>query len=386
MEKTKKVPDIRFKGFSDEWETTNINSVSKVYDGTHQTPKYKETGIMFLSVEDIKTLKSNKFISQEDFLIDFKIYPERGDILMTRIGDIGTSNVVETDEMMAYYVSLALIKPFDISPYYLNYLTGSNLFQKEIDNRSLTTAIPKKINMGEIGKVTIYKPVAEEQTQIGEFFKNLDEKLELEKAKHEKLLIFKKAMLDDMFPKEGEKVPKIRFEGFTDEWEDISLSDICDVSNGSMDTQDADINGKYPFFIRSEEVMRSNKFLYDEEAILTPGEGKIGEIFHYIKGKYTAHQRVYRLFNFGKSINSTFLIYVLKNSFKNHALKNSSTATAPSIRKGTLTDFRFMVGSPEEQALIGNFFKNLDDKIELSEMRIEKIENFKQAMREKMFV
>ena len=180
-------------------------------------------------------------------------------------------------------------------------------------------------------------------------------------------------------------VPEIRFKGFDDEWIRVFVDEVCDVSNGNMDTQDADASGIYPFFIRSEEVMKSNKYLYDEEAILTPGEGKIGEIFHYVNGKYAAHQRVYRLFNFSKCISPTFLIYTLKNSFKNHALKNSSTATAPSIRKGTITDFCFKTCLLEEQTQIGNFFKNIDEKLELEKEKHEKLKSFKKAMLEDMF-
>src|SRR5699024_12032904 len=72
--------------------------------------KYTSEGIKFLSVENIKTLNSNKFISKEAFEKEFKIRPEFGDVLMTRIGDVGTPNVVETNEYLAYYVSLALLK------------------------------------------------------------------------------------------------------------------------------------------------------------------------------------------------------------------------------------------------------------------------------------
>src|SRR5699024_3353924 len=115
-------------------------------------------------------------------------------------------------------------------------------------------------------------------------------------------------------------------------------------------------------------------FLYDEEAILTPGEGKIGEIFHYINGKYTAHQRVYRILDLKKELNAIFLLYDLKRNFKDHALANSSTATAPSIRNSTLSKYKLKIPSLEEQKQIGNFFKHLDEKIENSAQKIEKIE------------
>ena len=75
-----------------------MGEVANVYDGVHQTPNYTDSGIMFLSVENIGTLKSEKYISEEAFNHDYKVYPQKGDILMTRIGDVGTPNVVETSE------------------------------------------------------------------------------------------------------------------------------------------------------------------------------------------------------------------------------------------------------------------------------------------------
>ncbi len=92
------VPEIRFKGFEGVWDKDELGKLTDVYDGTHQTPNYLDKGVMFLSVENIKTLKSEKFISVEDFSKDFKTYPQKGDVLMTRIGDIGTANVVESNE------------------------------------------------------------------------------------------------------------------------------------------------------------------------------------------------------------------------------------------------------------------------------------------------
>ena len=91
-----RVPEIRLNGFEGEWEIRKLNEVSEVYDGTHQTPNYTESGVKFLSVENISTLESEKYISEEDFEKDFKVFPEFGDVLMTRIGSIGIPNIVKT--------------------------------------------------------------------------------------------------------------------------------------------------------------------------------------------------------------------------------------------------------------------------------------------------
>ena len=102
-------PKIRFKGFTDDWEQRKLKELCNIFDGTHQTPNYKDSGIMFLSVENIKDFISEKFISYCDFKKYYKIYPQKNDILMTRIGDIGTTNIVKENTLKAYYVSLALL-------------------------------------------------------------------------------------------------------------------------------------------------------------------------------------------------------------------------------------------------------------------------------------
>ena len=194
-----KVPEIRFSGFTDDWEQRKLGEIAGIYDGVHQTPEYVDSGIMFLSVENIATLKSNKFISEEAFGRDYKNYPVKGDVLMTRIGDVGTANVVETTEKLAFYVSLALIKPNKIDSYYLCNAIHSSRFQRELRERTLLTAVPKKINKNEIGEGVISSPTLREQELIGRYFRNLDSLLSLHQRKLEKLRQIKKSMLERMF-------------------------------------------------------------------------------------------------------------------------------------------------------------------------------------------
>ena len=183
MKKDKK-PSIRFKEFTEAWEQRKLNELSNIYDGTHQTPNYKDNGIMFLSVENIKDLKSNKYISLEDFKKNFKIYPQKNDILMTRIGDIGTPNIVKDNTPIAYYVSLALIKPFNIQSSFLNVAIQSNYIQNGLRERSLLTAIPMKINKDQIGLVDVLYPKNEnEQDKIGKLFETLDNLITLHQHK-----------------------------------------------------------------------------------------------------------------------------------------------------------------------------------------------------------
>ena len=158
-----------------DWEQRKLGELVGIYDGVHQTPDYQDSGIMFLSVENIATLKSEKYISEEAFERDYKVYPEKGDILMTRIGDVGTTNVVEIAEKVAFYVSLALLKPNGIDSYFLSNAMKTNPFLKGLRERTLVTAIPQKINKDEIGKIDIFiTNNDEEQKKIGAYFHHLD--------------------------------------------------------------------------------------------------------------------------------------------------------------------------------------------------------------------
>ena len=194
------VPAVRFSGFTEKWEKHTLDEIVRIYDGVHQTPKYQDSGVMFLSVENIETLKSDKYISEEAFEKDYKVAPEKGDILMTRIGDVGTTNVVESSEKIAFYVSLALLKSNGTDTYFLSNAMQSEPFKKGLRVRTLTTAIPMKINKEEIGKVEIYIPKdIKEQEKIGIYFRNMNLLIKLQKEKILKLQNIKSACMKRMF-------------------------------------------------------------------------------------------------------------------------------------------------------------------------------------------
>ena len=193
------VPEMRLPGFTDAWEQRKLGDIVGIYDGVHQTPNYQNSGVMFLSVENIATLISSKFISEEDFKRDYKVFPQENDILMTRIGDVGTTNVVTDNGLKAFYVSLALLKYKSTDPYFLSNAIQSDYVQKGLANRTLKTAIPMKINKDEIGKVSVMLPVsATEQQQIGTYFRNLDNLITLHQRKCDKYSNIKKGMMSDL--------------------------------------------------------------------------------------------------------------------------------------------------------------------------------------------
>lgn len=117
------------------------------------------------------------------------------------------------------------------------------------------------------------------------------------------------------------------------------LAELADIGTGNSNRVDAIDDGKYPFFVRSKQVMRSNKYDFDEEAIVIPGEGGIGEIFHYIRGKYDLHQRAYRISFRDSRVNTRFAYYFMRSNFKKFITMKAVTATVISIRMPMIASF-----------------------------------------------
>ena len=354
-----------------------------VYDGVHQTPEYQKSGIMFLSVENITTLKSNKFISEEDFERDYKVYPEKGDILMTRIGDVGTPNVVETSEKVAFYVSLALLKPNGINSYFLCNALKTSAFQKGLRERTLVTAMPQKINKDEIGKVFVFiTPNIEEQQKIGAYFKQLDYLITLHQRKCDEAKKLKKFMLQKMFPQNGSLVPEIRFDGFTDDWEQRKFGELYSKVSEKNDLSfgtDKIISVANMYF--KEEVKDSS-----DEYMRTYNVMRLGDIaFEGNKSKNYAHGRfventigdgivshVFDVFRPIEKYDLQFWKYLINNEGVMGRIMMRCTKASTMMTNLVASDFlkeEISVPFIEEQKTIGQYFSRLDHLITLHQQK-----------------
>ena len=155
--------------FGDDVEFRALGEVGSIYDGTHQTPEYTDEGVKFVSVENIKSLyTTTKYISKEDFNCNYKIKPQTNDLFMTRIGSIGACTVVDRDDALAFYVTLALIRPHQtkINSRYIKFILESRTGKVELRKKTLVNAVPIKINLGDIGKIKIPIPPLSKQKEI----------------------------------------------------------------------------------------------------------------------------------------------------------------------------------------------------------------------------
>ena len=120
----------------------------------------------------------------------------------------------------------------------------------------------------------------------------------------------------------------------------VKLGEVAEVGTGRSNGNEAIETGEYPFFVRSKDVKRLDKFEFDEEAIIIPGEGGIGEIFHYINGKYALHQRVYRIHFLTNEVNVKFAYFYMSAMFKSYIMMKAVSATVTSIRKPMIENFQ----------------------------------------------
>ena len=359
----------------------------KIYDGTHQTPNYIDDGIKFVSVENIGNLEgTNKYISKVDYDKDFKIKPEINDILMTRIGDIGTPAIIDTKENYAYYVSLALLKADQeiLFPKFFVQRILSEPFQHELWKRTLHVAFPKKINKNEIGECNVFICSKSEQEKIASFLTLIDKKIEKQKKLVELLKKYKRGLLSAIFSQ------KLRFKDNNGNdypaWEEKYIQDVCSITTGKGNTQDKEDNGVYPFYVRSPIVEKSNKYIFDGEAVLTVGDGVgTGKVFHYVNGKFNFHQRVYKMSNF-LGINGRYFYYYFSTHFYDRVKRMTAKTSVDSVRMDMIAKMPIFIPTNEEQDKIINLLTNEENIFLKNENLLLLLNEYKKGLLQQMFI
>lgn len=181
------------------------------------------------------------------------------------------------------------------------------------------------------------------------------------------------------------KEPKIRFKEFKGEWETSFVGEVCKISTGKSNTQDKIEDGEFPFYVRSPYVERSNKYLYDEEAVLTIGDGVgTGKVFHYVNGKYDLHQRVYRMFDF-HNIQAKFFYYLFSTKFYRRVMSMTAKSSVDSVRMDMIANMKIDAPAISEQQRIASFFTTIDAQISASTSRLASLKQIKAASLQAMF-
>ncbi len=404
-DKKRAVPKLRFKGY-DEWKEYRLKDIVKIYDGTHQTPNYIEEGIKFVSVENISNLEgTNKYISKADYDKDFKIKPETNDVLMTRIGDIGTPAIIDTDENYAYYVSLALLKSNQelLFPKFFVQRILSESFQHELWRRTLHVAFPKKINKNEIGECNVFICSKSEQEKIASFLTLIDKKIEKQKELVELLKKYKRGLLSAIFSQ------KLRFkdENGNDypNWKEKTLGNVTnqiayglnaaskkyDGENKYIRITDIDENtGRYNYLdIVSPDYELSDEYKLKNNDLLFARTGaSTGKTYLYDENDGKMYFAGFLIrFSIEKNYCSNFIFYITQTfDYKKWVSVMSTRSGQPGINAKEYSKYKFFCPVYDEQVKISNIIAKLDNIIEKETNLLDFYNDYKKGLLQKMFI
>ncbi len=384
------VPEIRFNDSLSEWSKKNFLSEVSIYSGLTYSPNDIRTqGTLVLRSSNVQegnvSLNDNVYVNS--FIVNSPNV-QKGDIII--VVRNGSQSLIGKHAIIKQEMPNTVIGAFMTGLHcknnsnFINALLSSTKFKKEI-YKNLGATI-NQITNKTLTSMEFMFPKENDMYNIGCFFEKLDSLIQTISKKLASLKQIKAASLQSMFPQEGETVPKVRFKGFKGEWDNDFISNVCKITTGKSNSQDQVKNGLYPFFIRSENIARSNKYLYDCEAVITIGDGNIGRVFHYINGKFDLHQRCYMMRNF-RNVSALYFYYYFSAFFYDRAIKMSAKATVDSVRLNMIADMNILYPKNKlEQQKIASYFCNLDKQISLQTQRLEKLKQIKAACLDKMFV
>ena len=235
------------------------------------------------------------------------------------------------------------------------------------------------LNAGLLRPILIPLPLLHEQEAIAKALNDADALIEsLEQLLAKKRQLKQGAMQELLSGKR-------RLPGFRGTWKGRRLEEIAHIKTGGCNNQDKVEDGEYPFFVRSATVERINSFSYDCEAILVPGEGGIGNIFHYISGRFEVHQRVYAITQFSPKMSGKFVYFYMTEKFGTHAMQNSVKATVDSLRLPIFQNFEIMMPPTyQEQTAIAAILSDMDAEIAALEAKLAKARQLKQGMMQEL--
>lgn len=240
------------------------------------------------------------------------------------------------------------------------------------------TGVPS-LTSDRIRHILLALPPVAEQRAIAEALSDIDGLIAALDKKIAKKRLIKQGAMQQLLT--GKK----RLPGFSDPWMERKLGAISHIKTGSCNGDQAVDNGKYPFFVRSQKVYAIDSYSYDGEAILVPGEGGIGSIFHYINGKFDYHQRVYKISDFADNVCGKYIFFYMSRYFGEYALSLTVKATVDSLRLPTFEEFVIcMPLNIEEQQAIATILNDMDKEIDDLEAQRDKYRLLKSGMMQKL--
>ena len=408
MTEQAKVPEIRFAGFTDPWEQRKFSELASLRRGLTYSPadiRPYGQGIRVLrssNIDEDEFTLSNEDVFVDETVVGIELVQE-GEILITAANGsprlVGKRAIINGLTGKTVHGGFMLCAHAE-QPDYVAALMGSRWYQHFL----ATGVAGGNGSIGNLDKAALedefaFVPSIEEQELIGVLFSRLDDLITLHQRKYDKLVVFKKSMLEKMFPKDGESVPEIRFAGFTDPWEQRKLGDVTDsFSGGTPDGSHASYYGGSIPFIRSAEINSDKTELFLTEKGLDNSSAKIVERGTVLYALYGATSGEVGIAAIKGAINQAIL--ALSPHTGNDPLFLASWLRREKARivdtylqggQGNLSgsiviELSFALPQQKEQQVIGSFFSHLDNLITLHQRKLELLQNIKKSLLDKMFV
>lgn len=321
------------------------------------------------------------FISKAKFneLMACSVSP--GDILLSLVGTAGKLIVLPDDAVPGVINPRLLRLSFDksrVCPLFFKSLFETAAVQSYLE-RYAQGGTMGVLNAGVLRPVVIALPSLKEQETISETLSDIDTLI----SSLDQLIVKKRdiqqATMQQLLT--GQR----RLPGFGGEWKVKRLGEIANIKTGSKNNQDKVEDGEYPFYVRSATVERINSYSHNCEAVLVPGEGGIGSIFHYINGRFDVHQRVYAITSFSDGVSGKYVHLYMSTHFGAHAMQNSVKATVDSLRLPTFLMFEVLLPpTKEEQTAIAAILTDMDTELTALETLRDKARHIKQGMMQEL--
>ena len=372
-------PNIRFKGFTDDWEQRKLGEMSNSYSGGTPkvgTSKYYGGKIPFIRSAEINSDTTELFLTEEGLKCSSARLVDTGDILYALYG--ATSGEVGRARIKgAINQAILVIKPQ--AGYDYEFLT-------QWLRKSKLNIIDRYLQGGQgnlsgtiVNELLVEFPNYEEQTKIGTYFSTLDHLITLHQRKCDETKKLKKFMLQKMFPKNGEKNPEIRFAGFTDAWEQRKFSDVVDIGSG-MDYKHLGEGDIFVYGTGGYMLSVDKALSYDKDAIGIGRKGTIDKPYILRAPFWTVDTLFYCIPRDAYDLDFTNCL------FQNVDWKKKDESTGvPSLSKVIVNNVETSSPSFEEQRKIGDYFKSLDHLIALHQRKCDKLKLIKKFMLQNMF-
>ena len=416
MTEQAKVPAIRFAGFTDPWEQRKFSELASLRRGLTYSPadiRPYGQGIRVLrssNIDEDEFTLSNEDVFVDETVVGIELVQE-GEILITAANGsprlVGKRAIINGLTGKTVHGGFMLCAHAE-QPDYVAALMGSRWYQHFL----ATGVAGGNGSIGNLDKAALedefaFVPSIEEQELIGVLFSRLDDLITLHQRKYDKLVVFKKSMLEKMFPKDGESVPEIRFAGFTDPWEQRKLGDVASSFDYGLNAAATEYDGQNKYlritdiddetheFSKSDlttplaDLAMSADYLLKESDLLFARTGaSVGKTYLYRQFDGMVYFAGFLIrARIGEGADPEFAYQAtLTDAYKKYVAITSQRSGQPGVNAQEYADYQLMLPSKTEQQQIGMTLRSLDDLITLHQRKLELLQNIKKSLLDKMFV